>query len=363
MTRELVLVVEPEPGTGAHVTNMLRDSGYRTGLVHDALKAIEFLMLHPECRLVLSNIHLPGISGLMLLDRIRESNPNAAVLLCADPRHAAPVVQAFHHGVTDVLLKPLQPKTLSHALRNALQTLTDRRENVLRMDRLESLVSERSGQLRDVLAHLERSYDVTIEAMGDALDLRDEETEGHSKRVTAYTIALARQIGLCAAELKTIARGAFLHDVGKIAIPDAILLKPGKLTPEEMTIMRHHCERGYAIVRKIPFLADAAEIVYSHQERFDGNGYPRGLCGHEITLGARIFAIADALDAITSDRPYRRASSFAHAIEEISSCRGTQFDPDIVDTFLSMPQTTWTAIHTEIGRHSPTIELMRAAAA
>jgi putative nucleotidyltransferase with HDIG domain len=189
--------------------------------------------------------------------------------------------------------------------------------------------------------------------MGDALDLRDEETEGHSKRVTAYTIALAQAIGLESEELRTIARGAFLHDIGKIATPDSILLKPGRLSEEEMTIMKQHCERGYEMVRKIPFLRDAAEIVYAHQERFDGTGYPRGLRGEEIPLGARIFAIADSLDAMTSDRPYRKGTTFAQATEEIVHCAGTQFDPQIVAVFLAMSAETWSGLRAEIGSMPP----------
>jgi putative nucleotidyltransferase with HDIG domain len=200
---------------------------------------------------------------------------------------------------------------------------------------------------------LERSYDITLEAMGDALDLRDEETEGHSKRVTAYTIALAQAMGLESDELRIIARGAFLHDIGKIATPDSILLKPGKLTDEEMAIMKEHCERGYEMVRKIPFLREAAEIVHAHQERFDGTGYPRGLRGEEIPLGARIFSIADSLDAMTSDRPYRKGSTFAAAKEEIVRCAGTQFDPQIVEVFLAMPNETWSELRTQTGKLSP----------
>jgi putative nucleotidyltransferase with HDIG domain len=189
--------------------------------------------------------------------------------------------------------------------------------------------------------------------MGDALDLRDEETEGHSRRVTAYTIALAQAMGLEADELRVIARGAFLHDIGKIATPDSILLKPGKLSDEEMAIMKEHCERGYEMVRKIPFLREAAEIVRAHQEQFDGSGYPRGLRAEEIPLGARIFAIADSLDAMTSDRPYRKGTTFAAATEEIVRCAGQQFDPQIVDVFLAMPKETWSELRTEIGRLSP----------
>jgi putative nucleotidyltransferase with HDIG domain len=202
--------------------------------------------------------------------------------------------------------------------------------------------------LNNAVADLERSYDITLEALGDALDLKDTETEGHSRRVTAYTIALARAMHLPPQEIRTIARGAFLHDVGKMAIPDAILLKPGRLTPDEQDTMREHCLRGYQMLRKIPYLREAAEIVYSHQEHFNGSGYPRGLRDKEIPLGARIFAVADALDAITSDRPYRRATSFATARKEIRKNIGTQFDPDVVEVYLQMPDRIWEDLRAEI---------------
>jgi putative nucleotidyltransferase with HDIG domain len=145
-----------------------------------------------------------------------------------------------------------------------------------------------------------------------------------------------------------IARGAFLHDIGKMAIPDAILRKPDKLTPDEITIMREHCYRGFQMLRKIPFLAEAAEIVYAHQERYDGTGYPRGLKGEDIPLGARLFSVADTLDAITSDRPYRAAQTVAAARKEIDLWSGRQFDPDVVKTFLSMPENIWGDLRRDI---------------
>jgi putative nucleotidyltransferase with HDIG domain len=145
-----------------------------------------------------------------------------------------------------------------------------------------------------------------------------------------------------------IARGAFLHDIGKMAIPDAILRKPGALTPDEIEVMREHCYRGFQMLRKIPFLAEAAEIVYSHQERYDGTGYPRGLKGEEIPLGARLFSVADTLDAITSDRPYRAKQTIAAARKEIELWSGRQFDPEVVKTFLSMPENIWADLRRDI---------------
>jgi putative nucleotidyltransferase with HDIG domain len=177
--------------------------------------------------------------------------------------------------------------------------------------------------------------------LGSALDLKDSETEGHSRRVTAYTLEISRAMNLTPQELKTIARGAYLHDIGKMGVPDSILRKTGPLTEAETTFMRTHCQRGYDILARVEALREAAEIVLSHQESYDGTGYPRGLKGEEIPMGARIFAVADTLDAMTSDRPYRKAVSFEQARREISEFRGTQFDPRVVDVYLSMPDSTW----------------------
>jgi putative nucleotidyltransferase with HDIG domain len=155
-------------------------------------------------------------------------------------------------------------------------------------------------------------------------------------------------MGLSKDQIDVIARGAFLHDIGKMAIPDAILRKPGKLDPDEILIMREHCYHGYQILKKIPFLKEAAEIVYAHQEHFDGSGYPRQLKGKEIPLGARLFSVADTLDAITSDRPYRAAQSLSAARTEIKRCSGSQFDPEVVTMFYSMPENIWSDLRKEI---------------
>jgi HD-GYP domain-containing protein (c-di-GMP phosphodiesterase class II) len=203
------------------------------------------------------------------------------------------------------------------------------------------------------VAELSRSNDMVLEALGDALDMKDAESEGHSRRVTAYTIALARSMGIAREDIATIARGAFLHDMGKMGIPDGILRKPDQLTSDELSIMRTHPYRGYQLVKRIPFFATAAEIVYSHQERYDGTGYPRGLKGPEIPLGARVFAIADALDAMTSPRQYRPIRSLRAAREEIMRCSGSQFDPKIVQVFIEIPDRLWEDLRREIG--GPTI--------
>lgn len=189
-----------------------------------------------------------------------------------------------------------------------------------------------------------RAYQSNLEA----LDLKTAEAEGHSKRVTAFTIAIARAMGVPKEDISVIARGAFLHDIGKMALPDAILRKPGALTRDEVAVMREYCYRGYRILKSIPFFAECAEIVYSHQEHYDGTGYPRGLKGEQIPFGARLVAVANTSDAITSGGPYRVARSVAEAREEIRLRSGRQFDPEVVRVFLSMPENIWADLRKKI---------------
>jgi putative nucleotidyltransferase with HDIG domain len=255
---------------------------------------------------------------------------------------------AIRNGAYDYLLKPFEREQLLNTVSRALENRRLKVENRNYQTNLESLVLERTKQWQTAMANLERSYDITLEALGDALDLKDAETEGHSRRVTLFTIAIAQALGLPREQITVIARGAFLHDIGKMAIPDKILNKPGKLEPHEMLIMKEHAYHGYQIVKKIPFLAEVAEIVYSHQEWFNGEGYPRHLKGEEIPLGARIFSVADTFDAITVDRPYRPAQSMQAARAEIEKFSGRQFDPEIVKVFLEMPDKIWDDLRKEI---------------
>ncbi|MDX1934037.1 MAG: GAF domain-containing protein [Capsulimonadales bacterium] len=193
-------------------------------------------------------------------------------------------------------------------------------------------------------AELENSYDTTLQALTAALDARDHETEGHSRRVVEYAVRLAREIGLSGAELRTLRRGALIHDIGKIGIPDAILHKPGPLTPEETEVMRRHPELGYEMLRGVSHLSEEVMLVLAHQERWDGRGYPAGLSGNEIPLFARLFAIVDTFDAILSDRPYRKGRPYSVACRIIEEEAGKQFDPSLVNAFLAIPEEEWNAI-------------------
>jgi putative nucleotidyltransferase with HDIG domain len=195
---------------------------------------------------------------------------------------------------------------------------------------------------------VERTWDETLGVLGHALGLRDNETAQHCQRVTLYSVHLARALHCFPDEIRAISRGAFLHDIGKLGIPDAILRKPGPLTTEERVVMETHVRIGHEMVRRISFLAPSAEIVLSHHERFDGSGYPEGLAGREIPLGARIFAVADTLDAITSHRPYRLAQPYPVARDEIIRQSGRQFDPEVVQVFRSIPLSRWEEIYKRV---------------
>lgn len=348
MVKDRVLVVDDEPAVREVLAALLEYGGLEANTVAGAEAALEVLRQDPEYDLVLTDVMMPGVDGLTLLDCVGADHAGLPVVMVTAVHDIHVATNAFRRGAADYLLKPFERAQFLTVVSRAIERGKLAKKNAAYRQNLETMVAVRTGRLRQAMQDLERSYDTTLEAMGDALDLRDEETEGHSRRVTAYTIELARAMGLPTAELKVIARGAFLHDIGKIATPDCILLKPGKLNAEEMTIMREHCQQGYEIVRKIPFLKEASEIVFAHQERFDGMGYPRGLQGEEIPLGARIFAIADTMDAMTSDRPYRKGTSFEAARQEIARCAGGQFDPKIIAAFLKIPTRRWEAIRREV---------------
>jgi putative nucleotidyltransferase with HDIG domain len=352
MTTERILVVDDEEPIREIISSMLNAAGYKTRQAASGMEALATLNANGEFELVLSDLMMAELDGIALLERAKEKYPDMPVIMVTAVHDISVALAAIRNGAYDYLLKPFEREQLLAIVRRALEHRRLKLENRAYQSNLESLVAARTEQLRQAMTDLERSYDITLEALGDALDLKDAETEGHSKRVTAFTIAIARAMGLSGDRIRVIARGAFLHDIGKMAIPDAILRKPGVLTPEETAIMREHCFRGYQMLRKIPFLAEASEIVYAHQERFDGTGYPRGLRGEDIPLGARIFSVADTLDAITSDRVYRAAQTIGAAREEIVRWSGRQFDPAVVKIFLQMPDTIWEDLRKEINQQS-----------
>jgi putative nucleotidyltransferase with HDIG domain len=353
MPNDRILVVDDEETIREIVCSTLSLAHFQTRQAANGIEALSILESGDEFDLVLSDLMMAEMDGIALLERAKERYPDMPIVMVTTVHDISVALQALRNGAYDYLPKPFEREQLLATVRRALEHRRLKRENDAYRTNLEALVAARTQQWKTALSNLEKSYDITLEALGDALDLKDAETEGHSRRVTAFTIAIARKMGLTKEEINVIARGAFLHDIGKMAIPDAILLKPGKLTDDEMAIMREHSYRGYKIISRIPFLAEAAEIVYSHQERYDGLGYPRGLKGDEIPLGARMFSIADTLDAMTTDRPYRPAQSFEAARKEIELWSGRQFDPQIVKVFLEMPDNIWQDLRKDINGQNP----------
>jgi putative nucleotidyltransferase with HDIG domain len=337
---EHILVVDDEEAIREVVTTLLEAQGYSCSQASNGKVAVQFLNgKSPD--LILSDMVMPEMDGMKLLEWTRNHDKDIPVIMVTAMHDLSTALEAIRRGAYDYILKPFEKDQLFLGVRRALEHRRLLVENHRYQQELERLVEDRTAQLRGALEQLEQSYDDTLEALGGALDLRDAETEGHCKRVTAFSMAICKKLHVESEKLPEIARGAFLHDIGKMAIPDNILRKPGPLSPDEQEVMRTHCKVGHEMLSRVPFLRGVAGIVLAHQERFDGTGYPRGLKGEDIPLGARIFAVADTLDAMTSDRPYRSALSQEEAKAEIQRCSGTQFDPRVVEAFLSIPDGTW----------------------
>ena len=332
-----VLIVDDDASVRHVISSVLREEGYAVRAAASAEQALELLRATGEVPTVLSDLKMPGHDGIWLLDQILQRHPHAAVVMLTGYGDTENAVECLKRGAADYLLKPPRITDLVRAIERA----QSRRKLTIARNRyhegLARRVREKTAELTDALRRTADAYNSTLSALVAALDAREHETSDHSQRVVRYTVAIAEQMGIRGEELDQIGRGALLHDIGKIGVPDSILLKAGPLTPSEWIEMRKHPEIGHQILQGIGFLSQAADIVLAHQERWDGGGYPRGLKGAQIPLGGRIFAIADTLDAMTSDRPYRRGVSYDEARAEIARCSGTQFDPACVEAFLSIP--------------------------
>lgn len=348
MSHEKILVVDDEEAIREVISTLLDAQGFRCTTCVNGKVGLETFR-KDSYDLVLSDIVMPEMDGLKLLAELRMADPDVPAIMVTAMHDISIALEAIRAGAYDYILKPFEKDQLYLSVRRALEHRRLVLENRTYQSDLEQLVAERTRQLSIALQDLEQSYDYTLEALGGALDAKDAETEGHCQRVTAFTITIAKAMGVDNSLLRQIARGAFLHDIGKMGVPDQILRKPGPLTAQEREIMRRHCDIGYAVLERIPFLKEAAEIVLAHQEFYDGSGYPRGLKGEQIPLGARIFAVADTLDAMISDRPYRKALPISAARDEIRRFSGTQFDPQVVKVFLAQPEELWRELHTKSG--------------
>jgi putative two-component system response regulator len=319
-----ILIVDDERSARETIEAILTGEGYQLEMAENGQQALERIhSILPD--VILLDVMMPGMTGFEVCKAIR-SDPQVAeipiiIITALDDR--ASMIQGLISGADDFIHKPYD----RYELRTRLQGIT-------RLNRYRKLFDERSN-IESAHKQLMAAYEATIEGWSRAMELRDRETEGHTLRVTELAINLARTVGLENGQLVSIRRGALLHDIGKLGIPDSIIHKPGILTPEEWAIMRMHPQYANDMLTPIEYLRSALDIPYCHHEKWDGTGYPRGLVGEAIPLAARIFAVVDVWDAMRTDRPYRPAWSEEKALEYIKSESGRHFDPHIASVFLN----------------------------
>ncbi|RLE27926.1 MAG: two-component system response regulator [Acidobacteria bacterium] len=330
-----ILIVDDESTIRSVLARVLGLEGFECHTADSVDSALEAL-LTTDPEVVICDIRMPDRDGTDLLSEMRIRYPEIAVIMLTGHGDVDLAVRCLNGGASDFLTKPVRGAHLATAVARARERRRLILENRAYARDLEHRIHTATQGLEQALKDLNITYDMTLAALASAVDAREVGTGQHSRRVTRMSMTFADRLGLPAGKRKDLSRGALLHDIGKIGIPDSILLKPGKLTTEEMAVMKNHPEIGYKILEPIPFLAEASVIVRHHHENFDGSGYPAGLVGREIPWGARIFAVADALDAMTSDRPYRKAPGLDHALRELNHFSKTQFDPEIISMINQM---------------------------
>ena len=339
-----ILVVDDELSVRELLADALDAFGFPVRTAGSAAEAFG-VVEEGGADLVLSDIDMPGENGIDLLRRIKGHSPDVDVIMVTGVVDVDTAVGTIRHGASDYVAKPFNIEEVRIVVERTLEKRRLIVENRAYQTRLEEMVAQRTKEL-------EESYETTLQALVTALDYRDNETQGHSYRVVDYAVLVAERMGVAEPEMSWIRRGALLHDVGKIGISDGILRKPGKLEPHEWDEMRKHPEIGHRMLRHIAHFRPSLEIVLCHQERWDGSGYPRGLEATEIPLGARIFAVVDTFDSMTSDRPYRPACGIAEARAEIRRVAGVQLDPRVAEAFLSIPALALEAVRDRVHAES-----------
>jgi len=338
---EPILVVDDNDETRSLLIKQLERLGHHTISATRGVQALE-LLEKSQFGAVLLDVNMPGLSGIDVLKRMNGRRQDTPVVIVSGSNSAEVVRRSLREGAYDYLTKPWDIEELSFAVGRAL----DHRDLTVRTREyqadLELKVQQRTTALQNALNEIHETYQETILALGSALETRDVETKQHALRVAIYSEVIAHTLGIKdGLRLQNIRWGAFLHDIGKIGVPDSILRKPGPLSASEWVIMKTHPELGRQMIANIPFLRGTVAIIYCHHERYDGSGYPRGLHGATIPIEARIFAIADAMDAMLTDRPYRKAIGWDEAIGRIHAESGKQFDPELTSIVGTIPRDDW----------------------
>jgi putative two-component system response regulator len=328
---ELILVVEDDRQAQSLIARTLERAGYRWDVATDGVTARRMSGAQ-EYDVVLCELNLPDQSGLELVESLCRRAPDTAAVVVTAIEDPALAERAIELGTYGYILKPFTATEVLVALRGALQRRRLRIENRAQRETLEQIVHARTTALERSAMRLKLSREETVRRLSRAVEYRDEETGGHTERMSAYAALLAGKLGL---DDESIRIASPMHDVGKVALPDHMLLRPGSLTPEEHVEMERHTVIGYQILSGSgsALLELGASIALTHHERWDGTGYPRGLAGPEIPMEGQVAAVADVFDALTSDRPYRKAFSIERAVEIMKAERGKHFDPRLVDMF------------------------------
>ncbi len=337
--KQRILIVDDEPEMRAVLSEFLSER-YECAAVASADEALA-LMRAGQFGLIISDVLMDRMSGLEMVPHALKLAPDSVIIMISGANSIETAIDALRVGAFDYIMKPFDLEHVEVAVNRALEHHELRRAKRRYERHLRELVEQRTEELNRTLASLEEAYRATLKALTSALETRDCETHGHSERVVSYSLRLGREFDLSKEQLRALEFGALLHDIGKIGVPDAILRKPARLTEQEWENMRRHPLLGQQILRGIEFLEGAAQVVAQHHEKWDGTGYPLGLRGAEIDLNARIFAVADAFDAIVSDRVYRHGKSYELATAELIRNAGTQFDPEVVAAFCRIPPTEW----------------------
>lgn len=329
-----ILLVDDEPAVLSVLAKGLRMEGYGCEALESSQKALATIAATPYVYdLVITDIQMPGMDGTTLIREIKNINDSILCLAISGKATVQTAVSSLRQGAYDFIEKPVRMQQLFSTVERALAYRSAVMENQRYQNHLSEMVQKKSAKLDETLEEVKHSYAFTLESLISLLDAREKDFGQHSKRVRDLSVLLARKMGLNGPLIETIGQGALLHDIGKIAVPDHILLKKTTLTDDEWEIMRKHAEIGYSILSSSEYLKDVADIVYSHHEYFNGEGYPQGLKKENICLGARIFAVIDAYDAIRSTRTYKAARSAESALAEIEKGSGSQFDPRVVEVF------------------------------
>ena len=353
-----ILIVDDEAIVRDILQRKMVNLGYACEVCDNGKDAL-YLLAARNYDLVLADVLISEVKGTPFLKEALRISPDTAVILVTSIVDIDLAVDSLKDGAYDFITKPFGLEEVSISVSRALEKRRLLLENLNYQRTLEERVASRTSQLKEALSVLEQTYHSTLVALSRALDSRDADSDGHSLRVTVYAIRLAQQAGMSDLEIKTIEQGVLLHDIGKIGIPDALLKKTGALNPNELLLMQKHPEIGYRILSSIKFLKGAAQLVLHHHEQFDGNGYPQGLKGAQINAGALIFAIADALDDLTSDRPLRPELGFEDAIPRIAAMSGAKLDPAYVREFLKIEASEWKAIREEMSASTKRADFLR----